>query len=198
LGSSRLDHRIGDNDQLVAPAVPQGLGTLNLRDPSGSTGLGINNEGDSVGSSDQHPFLAVAGGSIEQLPLTRKAVYGKAWDVNDADEIVGSINLLPKGATGGWTFAHAALWKDGEPTLIESMIDRNSGWEHLTIAYDIAENGVIAGYGHYDVQTRGFLVIPSATFAASIASVPEPSTLVLLALSTIAVLPLRRQKHKYN
>jgi uncharacterized membrane protein len=188
---------------LLPPSLPKGLGTLNLGDPSSSYGVGINNDGDVVGDSNEQPFLVADTEAMDQLPLPRRATTGSATDINDADEIVGGVNTPPNGSLVGGGKNRAVLWEEGEPTYLEKLIGQKSGWKQLTHAHDIAENGVIAGYGHYDVPGRGFLMIPNAasaasTSAASITSVPEPSTLALLALSTITVLPLRRKNREYN
>jgi hypothetical protein len=116
---------IDDDDQLIAPTVPQGLGTLNLRDPSYSRGYSINNDGDTVGSSDQHPFLTVAGGSIEQLPETSKTVSGGiASDINDSDAIVGKLEIEEDRWTRQLGIPHAILWNDGEMVDLAQQIGR--------------------------------------------------------------------------
>lgn len=169
---------VGPTGQLLPLSPPQEIGTLNLESPSWSIAYGINDDRDVVGASDGRPFQLTAGATMEELSMPRKALHGAAVDVNNADEIVGRINLLPKRATPnlGWGFDHAAIWQDGEPTLLETLIDPQSGWETLTIADDITDNGVITGYGQYEVQFRGFLLIPSALSSVSATSIPEPAT----------------------
>ena len=44
---------------------------------------------------------------------------------------------------------------------LEKQIDRKSGWESLTGARVINDAGVIAGSGCFDVNPRGFLMIPN-------------------------------------
>jgi hypothetical protein len=53
----------------------------------------------------------------------------------------------------------AYLWKDGEATDLETLID-DDGWGQLWAGKLINNQGVIAGYGRYDVDSRGFIMVP--------------------------------------
>jgi hypothetical protein len=53
------------------------------------------------------------------------------------------------------------LWKNGDVIDLESQIDRKSGWGPLWSANVINDDGIIAGRGRFDVESRGFLLIPS-------------------------------------
>jgi hypothetical protein len=53
------------------------------------------------------------------------------------------------------------LWKKGEMIDLETQIDPESGWDRLWGAYQINDAGIIAGRGRFDVESRGFLLIPN-------------------------------------
>jgi hypothetical protein len=153
---------------LAAPSAPVPVGTLG---GSWSEGAGINNFTDVSGRSATidstsfgAPFLRLAGQSIQPLPIPRDTVFGIAEDINDAEEIVGSIRILvrfEKGANGyGPGVEHAWLWKDGSGIDLNKQIPSKSGWD-LKWATVISNDGVIGGWGNFDVYTRGFLLIPA-------------------------------------
>jgi probable HAF family extracellular repeat protein len=139
---------------LAAPGPPQGLGTLGLDDPSDSGAAAINDSGTVCGSSDGWPFIAPAGQGVQPLDVARKATYGAAGDVNDDGHVVGVLEFSEADR-------HAYLWKNGDVIDLEKQISRNAGWGRLWWANRVNNGGVIAGWGSYDVQSRGFLLIPN-------------------------------------
>ncbi len=150
---------INDDGTLATPGLPVGVGTLGLVDPSESYANAINIVGDVCGESDGMPFVAPAGQTAQPLPVPRNAAFGTAFDINNFGEIVGRLDLVDK--RGWWLGPCAYLWKDGDVIDLETQIDRKSGWDQLWGASVINEAGIIAGYGRFDVESRGFLLIPT-------------------------------------
>ena len=149
---------VNPDGTLAAPAAPVGLGTLGIYDTSSSYGNAINVFGDVCGSSDGMPYVAPAGQTAQPLPVTRNAYRGHAFDINDVGEIVGRLEVEIK----GWHYTlEAYLWKDGDVINLQTQIDRKSGWATLWHALHINNAGVIAGQGYFDVDDRGFLLIPN-------------------------------------
>ena len=63
-----------------------------------------------------------------------------------------------------------------EDVIIKDLIDlipAGSGWDILNIAYDINDSGQIVGYGTVGGETHAFMMTP----------IPEPTTMLLLALA---------------
>jgi hypothetical protein len=54
------------------------------------------------------------------------------------------------------------LWKNGEMIDLLTQIDRDSGWDRLWSATTINDAGIIGGRGRFDVDSRGFLLIPNS------------------------------------
>jgi hypothetical protein len=150
---------VGENGLLSASA-PESVGTLGLLEPTSSDARAINNWGDVCGSSDRMPYVAPSGGSPAELPVIRNTQWGTAIDVNDFGDIVGQLDVYKlQGYIAGPMAYRAYLWKDGEATDLETLID-DDGWGQLWAGKLINNQGVIAGYGRYDVDSRGFIMVP--------------------------------------
>ena len=146
--------------RLVSPVEPVGLGTL--PDASNSYGYAINESGDVCGRSGWFPFVAPVEGGIQPLPLPRDTQEGWAFDINDEGEIVGQLDIHKVTRNGtGWPEYHAWFWSNGSGVDLETLIDRKSGWDQLWGANRISNGGVIAGHGRFDVEKRGFIMIPN-------------------------------------
>ena len=150
---------VNPDGMLATPPAPADLGTLGLSDPSNSYGNAINVFGDACGSSDGMPYVAPAGQTAQPLPVPRNTHSGLAFDINDLGEIVGGLTILTKG--GAYAPSYAYLWKDGDAIDLKTQIDRKSGWGSLWNANAINNAGIIAGRGRFDVESRGFLLIPN-------------------------------------
>jgi probable HAF family extracellular repeat protein len=134
-----------------------------LPDEERSAAYDINENGQICGSSshtlNQYPF-----------PTYQTACF---WDGEEITEIgklpgytrnsaAGGINS--QGQVVGWSSdtgnnPHAFIWEDGELTDLNSLLPEGSGWE-LKSAADISDDGKIIGYGKYNGETHGFLLIP--------------------------------------
>jgi hypothetical protein len=148
---------------IAVPGPPEGLGTLGLDDPSDSFATAINDIGDVSGESDGWPVVAPAAETIQPLALPRNTVRGRAEDVNESADVVGWLRIKRnKFDTVLTSPSYAYLWHNGEPLDLEQVIDRESGWDALWGANVINNAGVIAGWGRFDVNNRGFLLIPNS------------------------------------
>ena len=130
--------------------------------PRWSQCYGINNSATVCGlAGGPLPFVDFTGQEPTFLPVPRKTLHGGARDVNDRDEIVGyaAIDFQHLGFPGK---DYAQLWRGGERIDLTGQIPKHSGWARLRSATVINNSGVIAGYGWFDVATRGFIMIPNA------------------------------------
>lgn len=144
---------------IFSPSV--GVGTLGIHAPSWSIGYGLNNLGHVCGLSDGHPFVALARQAPFALSVPRKIWHASAEDINDHGDVVGYAEHKIKGYSNPPGAKHAKLWQAGERIDLTGQLPRKSGWDRLTKAYVINNNGMIGGYGRYDVQIRGFILIPN-------------------------------------
>ena len=148
----------------------------------------MNDFGDVVGSSASpegflHAFVWT-GGTMQDLG-TLGGSSSSAYGINSSGDIVG-CSYIPEAQN-----SHAFLWKGGGLLDLNSLIPKDSGWE-LNEAYAINENGQIVGDGTYRGQTRAFrldpqLIAVAAGIFTDVASVPESSTLSMLALGALLI-----------
>lgn len=151
-----------EDGTLIIPGTPAPVSTPGA---SWSTGWGINNRMDISGRMQSDsvdfdvPFVALAGQEAQPLSIPRGTVNGYANDISDTGAIVGSLRILDKRGRGpGREYAY--FWKDGQSIDLNTQVSAESGWE-LNWAGVISNAGLIGGYGHFDVDTRGFLLIPN-------------------------------------
>ena len=153
---------LAEDGTLITPQAPVSV----LTTAAWSIGMGINNSMDVSGGMQSDsiafgaPFIAIAGQEAELLPTPRDTVVGSALDINDAGTAVGDLRILEKRFKHGFGHYYAYLWKDGEAIDLNSQISDESGWD-LNRAEVISNGGLIGGYGHFDMEFRGFLLIPN-------------------------------------
>ena len=98
----------------------------------------------------------------DYLDVPRDTQDGYALDVNDFGEVVGELDT--RKVKGGQTSAprwHAYMWRNGTRVELGKQIDQSSDWDKLSTASTINNAGLIGGVGRFDVQRRGFLMIPN-------------------------------------
>jgi probable HAF family extracellular repeat protein len=142
----------------------QDLGTL--LGTTNSIAYAINNLDQLVGYSEHGAFLYSGGVRYDLGTLGGTA--SQALALNDLGEVVGFADT----AAGA---RHAFLYSNGVLVDLNSLLPPGSGWV-LGQATGINDSGQIVGEGIINGQTHGFLLSPLAP-----ATVPEPSTLALLA-----------------
>ena len=157
------------------------LGTLGGAD---SAGFGVNASGQVTGNSslagnaDTHAFLSGAnGGALKDLG-TLGGTYSAGYGINDSGQVTGYSSL----AGGG---VHAFLYSDGQMMDLNNLIDPSLGIT-LGDAYSISDTGyILALGGDSNDSSLALLLIPS--------TVPEPSSLVLVALGLAGAAVARRR-----
>lgn len=145
------------------------LGTLetNTGRTNYSRAMAINDAGQIVGSSDYQAFIW---DSTNGMKAISEFIIGKAfcaYGVNESGDVAGDGD-------------YAWLWKDRVITNLNDLLPESSPWT-LKSAQDISNSGQIVGYGDINGETHAYLLTP----------VPEPATILFLALGTVL---LRRRR----
>jgi uncharacterized membrane protein len=122
-------------------------------------------------------------GSATLLASLPGTVFADPIALNNKSQLVGFSEFGPGPLA-------ATLWEDGSAYDLNTLIDPNSGWL-LSTATGITDDGTIVGMGSYDGQGEIFLLTPTSGDPSALGSVPEPTTLSVLAL---AMLPLHRRR----
>jgi probable HAF family extracellular repeat protein len=139
-----------------------------------SRATAINDNGQAVGFSyttgnaEVHAFIYDSRGMVDIGTLSGNQSY--AYDINSTGQIVGNSN------------GRAFLYSNGTMYDLNDLIDSNWGWM-LEDAGAINDAGQIAVVGSMNGRNHVLLLNP----------IPEPGTLVLLALGIVGV-GLRRRK----
>ena len=157
---------------LYSGGTTKDLGTL----PGGADyhPTGINDAGQVAGTFSielsPHAFL-YSGGQMKDLgALWGTYSYSDAEGINNAGQVVGEFD------TG--TASGAFLYSNGTMIDLSTLIDPSSGWT-LGGATAINDLGQIVGNGYNSAgQNDAFLLTPT----------PEPATLTLLAVASMAML----------
>jgi hypothetical protein len=144
-----------------------------------STGQGLFNEYQANGSYGQFVYNTATGEKtvVNHMPFA-SAIY-RTFAINGLDQLVGSVYIDGKGSIA--TYYQS---KYSEALSLSSLVIDLGGWSLLS-ATDINDAGEIIGYGNDlnkpDSDYRVFKLVPIAT-------VPEPSTCLILAVGSILVL----------
>lgn len=154
--------------------TPVDLGTLGGRN---SYGQGINDLGYVVGYADTaggltHAFLHNGVDIIDLSTLGGDESY--AYAVNDLGYVVGRSQTIDDRSA-------AFLYYDGIMLDLMQLIPEDSGWDSLSAAYDINENGVIVGYGSINGQNHAFMLQPESF------PLPLPPTFWMMAAGLLPV-----------
>ena len=142
--------------------------------------MDVNTAGTIVGWADdmagvQRAFLDDAAGMRTVGTIgTASTAYG----VSDAGTVVGDYTLT----TGD---KRAFVYADGSMQDLTALIPAGSGWV-LTTARDVNGTGQIVGTGTINGVTHAYLLTP----------VPEPRTVVGVAVLSSAVLARRRHRRR--
>jgi probable HAF family extracellular repeat protein len=170
--------RINDSGVIAgAGYVIDSSGTRPMLFPGGtySDPFSINSLGQIVGNADNGNGL-VRAFLFEDATMTDLGTLGgmfaSAQGINVRREIVGFSTLGSDGDQTHRAFLHA----NGKMTDLNSLIPPNSGWI-LSEARDINDRGQIVGSGRLNGEHRAFRLDP----------IPEPPTIVLLAISLTGV-----------
>lgn len=144
-----------------------------------SVGADINDSGTVAGWLFNDPSYNPATWSgTTGTNLSPTAFSGGGLGINNAGDVVGYVGYSA-------SVRQAFLYQSGGTlTNLNTLIDPTSGW-NLIEASDINDHGQIVGGGYYNGQYRAYLLAPAAA--------PEPGTLGLLALGTVAGIVTRRR-----
>ena len=88
------------------------------------------------------------------IPADSGWVLSYAADINEAGQIVGSA----RNAEGN--LSHGFLYTGGRLYDLADLLVPGHGWEYLTSADAINDNGQVVGYGRINEQFRAFLMTP--------------------------------------
>lgn len=196
------------------------LGNLGGRD---CAALGINDLDEVVGYSDtsgppDHAFLW-SSGVMTDLGTLPGFGHSGAWAINNSTEVVGTSyygnagaaflwqngSMVSLGTLGGnWSNAldinnlgqvvglsrfsasdenHAFLVDNGAMYDLNNLIAADSGWE-LMDAQAINDSGLIVANGIYNGVAKACILTP----------VPEPSSVVVLAVGLVGLIGIRRRR----
>jgi len=158
-------------------------GLINLTELLGSerTVTGLNDSGQFIGSlavqfTDGRAFFWDGTNDPVDLGVLEGRESSHAYDMNESGQIVGdshSYNIR----------THPVLWEDGELFDLNDLILPDSGWE-LSRAFGINNSGEIVGIGDYEGSLAAYILTP----------IPEPGTVLLLAVGGGFVLRRKKQK----
>jgi hypothetical protein len=148
---------------------------------NGALCFDVSDAGYVVGSSmlnqgDSLPFIWSAAGGTVAIPLPTGTSMAGARGVNSAGWAVG---------TASSAYAIPFVY-DGTATYrLADLLPAGSGWDlsnnTSSSALGISESGIIVGSGVYNGNVHGYAMIP----------IPEPATIILLALAAPALLRRR-------
>ncbi len=126
---------------------PPGIGGFQGQRVLTAEALGINENGDIVGSSQNHAVQWHAGAGPEELAASRPDEGSAAYGVDDQDHIVG------------YSGNHATLWDNLRPVDLNTRVPSGSGWT-LMNARAINNHGQVIGIGTVKERMHGFRLDP--------------------------------------
>jgi hypothetical protein len=148
---------------------------------NGAIAFAVSNAGHVVGSSMLNqgsglPFIWSDANGIQPIPLPVGTTQGSARGVNSSGWAVG---------TASSAYAIPFLYDGTASYRLADLIPAGTGWDLSTntssSALGISETGMIVGTGVYNGAVHAYAMIP----------VPEPTTLVALALAAATLLRRR-------
>ncbi len=185
VGSSNLSNGNGISHAfLYSNGSMTDLGTIAGGVSSSATS--INEKGQVVGSSaatdgNNHAFLYDNGNMLDLGTLN--GFNSVATSINENGQIVGSFGF----SENLHSYAHAFLYSNGtmfDLNTLAGVID--SGW-NLIDATAINDLGQIVGQGQINGQYHAYML-------SSVATVPVPASIVLIASGLLGFLPFSRRK----